>query len=273
MPPSTGGGGATPPSTGGGGSTGGASSNGCYDLLLATGETTGMRLVQVREIVMQLALSQTTITVTRDLLVTGPATFEGHAAIATRQREAEGVFTDGIPDGTPNLTETFNYDRKTGAAEITYYGNAGTSSRVDTSAGITSTSSATGSAVLEPPAVLSFYSLPLGSSTTIATTYHFRSSSTVTIAGQAPSTTVTDTHEPSTDTIRFLRRESITVPAGTFQACVFETTTLESPGTTVTEWVADGKGFPLKRTTATVSGSTTTETTLSLRFNGQPVTP
>jgi len=97
-----------------------------------------------------------------------------------------------------------------------------------------------------PPTVLTFYSLPLGGSTTISTTYHFKSSSTVTVGGQPPTTTTSDTQQPSNDTIRFVRRESITVPAG--------------------------KGFPLKRTTVTQGVTTGTETSLSLRFNGQPVT-
>jgi len=247
-------------------------SNGCYDVMLATGETAGTWLVQVRQLVLRLAVGESTTTQTLELVVTGAATFEGHAAMETRQREAEGVYTDGIPDGTPNLVEYLNYDRRTGAAEVTYYGNTGTSTRVDNSAGTTITTTSTGRAVPVPPRALNFYSLPLGGSTTISTTYHYHSSTTTTVGNQAPLTTVTDTQEPSNETNRFVRRESITVPAGTFQACVFETTTPDDPQTTVTEWVADGRGFPLKRVSVTQGVTMDSETTLSLRFNGHPVT-
>ncbi|MFT3821410.1 MAG: hypothetical protein QM750_27955 [Rubrivivax sp.] len=207
-----------------------------------------------------------------DLLAVGPATFEGHATMDTRQREVEGAYPGGIPDGVANLTEIHNYARRTGPAEVTYYGNTSQSSRTVSSSGVTVISTGSGRTVLVPPWARPEYALPLGGSATVATAYHHHGVTTTTVTGQAPDTRAIDSQVPTTETIRFVRRESITVPAGTFDACVFESTWQEDPGAKLTEWVADGKGFPLKRVDAAADGSTATTTTLSLRFNGQPVT-
>lgn len=257
-----------PPATGGPGPTG--ASNGCYDQMLAA-EAPGTRYVQVQQHRVKLAMGESLFTQTIDLTVRGPAVFEGHDVVESLQRGAEGAFAEGIPDGTAESTDLYVYQRRTGPAEITFYGStAPSSTRTQTVGGITITTTGSSRSVNVPPRVVTTFSVPLGGSTTISTTYHNRSTTTTTVTGRPPTTFDSDTQEPSNETVRFVRRERITVPAGTFDACVFESTSLEAPDTVTTEWVADGKGFPLQLVVVSGGAVVSTLQTLSIRLNGQP---
>ncbi len=66
-----------------------------------------------------------------------------------------------------------------------------------------------------------------------------------------------------TSTTTYLGREAVTVAAGTYEACKFETTSGPTTAPS-TNWYLVGKGIHLK----SVSGASTTEAT-SVRFNGQ----
>ncbi|MEO8250592.1 MAG: hypothetical protein ABI589_14620 [Burkholderiales bacterium] len=88
-----------------------------------------------------------------------------------------------------------------------------------------------------------------------------------------------------TETVRFKGMARVTVPAGTFDACEFESTTVtkdtRSVSTvTATGWIGVGNGLPLKaigrasRTPTPIPGATvTTIELLSASIDGQPVTP
>ncbi len=96
---------------------------------------------------------------------------------------------------------------------------------------------------------------------------------TVAVGSQAPTSTEQHVQYPfGGATSRFLRRERVTVPAGTFDACVFESRDPGAPEVTGTTWVADGKGFTLKTVAASGGVTNATTVTVSIRFNSQPVT-
>ena len=79
---------------------------------------------------------------------------------------------------------------------------------------------------------------------TIATT------TTMTGIPGLPATPRTTT-STTTETIKFVGREQVTVPAKTYSTCKFEST-FSSGGvnTVTTTWVIDGKGVPVKIQTA-----------------------
>lgn len=244
-------------------------SNGCYDMMLAGSDVAGTRLVTVQRYETSSGRGLHGVTHTTDMLVRGARAFEGHDAVEGLQRMAAAAFAEGIPAGTPDVTEWLVYSRKTGAAEVTFYGSAGETSSTTTVGGITITSTASSRSVAMPPLVRHDYSIPLGGGATMATTYHNRMVTTTTVTGQAPTTQESSTQAPASETVRFVRREPVTVPAGSFNACVFERS---MDGTVSTVWVADGKGFDLKMVSTSAGGEVTTMQTHSIRWNGQAVT-
>lgn len=262
----------TPVDPGGGPGPSG-SSNGCHDLLLSIEGVPGTRLVMVRRFESSNGMGMHGVTQTIDLTVRGPRAYEGHDAVEALQRMVDSGFAGGIPDGTPGASDILVYSRKTGPAEVTFFGTVALPFTTTQSVGgITVTGTGSGRSVTVPPLVRKEYAIPLGGSATMATTYHDQSVSTTTIGNQAPVTRETSSQYAVTETMRFLRREKVTVPAGSFDACVFESTTVEEPGVVSTTWVADGKGFDLKQVIV-AGGVTTTMQALSIRLNGQPVTP
>ncbi len=247
----------------------GPASNGCHDMLLASEDTPGNRMVVVRRI--QPGNGQVVMQ-TLDLQVRGPRSFDGHDAVESLQRMVDAAYPEGVPDGTPGLTDYLVYQRKTGAAEITYYGSAfGPSTTSQSAGGFSASTTSSGYNAYRPPLVRPEYWLAPGASATMASTLFEHSETTTTVTGQAPKTTVSDTERPVTETVRFVRRERVTVPAGSFDACVFESRWAEEPGTVSTSWVADGQGFELK-TEYVQGGYTARSQTMSIRFNGQPIT-
>ena len=70
-------------------------------------------------------------------------------------------------------------------------------------------------------------------------------------------------------TIRFVARETITVPAGTFETCRFEQSQSSSP-TPLTTWIAVGWGVPVQLRSGTGAQATTTAA-LRIAVDGQPV--
>jgi hypothetical protein len=258
----------TPSEPGGGGPGPTGSSNGCFDQMLAVEDLPGTRMVLVQR---QEYGNLMSTTQTLDLRVRGPKTFDGQDAVENLQRVVDASFPEGIPDRTPGATDFLVYQRKTGPAEVTFYGSAAEeATSTSTIGGTTVTTTSSGRSVARPALVRQEFSLPLGGSYTLASTMHVHSKTTTTVGSQAPTTRESNTEHPTTETVRFLRRERITVPAGSFDACVFEYRWAEQPDTVTTGWVADGKGFDLKRVTVS-GGTTSTSLTLSIRFNGQVV--
>jgi hypothetical protein len=75
----------------------------------------------------------------------------------------------------------------------------------------------------------------------------------------APLTTTTNT---TTQIVRYLGQENVTVPAGTFATCKFEFENL-------TTWEAKGKGIQVKSITSNQETTVLTSGTI----NGSPVVP
>lgn len=246
-------------------------SNGCFDQQFALAETPGNRWV-ITERTESAPVQQWTY----DWRVVGPTTFEGHAVTDHILNFVQGDYPNGIPESVLQGSVGHIYTRRTGAAELTHYGETNTVNRTQTtSAGsisITTTSNSQSKSVYEPPWIDQEASLPLGGSLTRTTRLRTVTTATTTTTGglNIPPIVVgpTESVGESTTRVTFLRRERVTVPAGTFDACVYEN---EIAGNRGLLWVADGRGFQLKMQ-GTVGVATTVSVTTSIRLNGQAVT-
>ena len=241
------------PGTGTGGPTG--PNNGCYDLAL--NDATGTRIV----VVMQHS-GVSTGTQTMDWLVKGPKTFEGQSAIETEFR-LSGTMTVQGQTATSDFTTT-SYGRATGSAEFTSYGTQSSNS-TSMPGGFTSTS--TTKSVYTPPWVSRVFALAIGQSTTESSTSAITTTTSMSGGGVTLPPTTTTTTTTSTMTTKFVGREQVTVPAGTYNTCKFEITNAGVTGVTTT-WVIDGKGIPVKGSTSVDSTLQTHEAT-SVTLNGQ----
>ncbi|WP_395704217.1 hypothetical protein [Aquabacterium sp.] len=228
--------------------------NGCHDLALL--EATGTHI----ELALQYSGSSSG-SVAIDWRVTGPKTFEGQAAVESLIHSTGHIASEGV-ESTMDI-EARSYARRTGDAELTLFGE---DTLMQVSGGGFQMSTRSHS-VNTPPALDQRYGLAVGQSLTASVT----ATTTTTTTGLpgVPGTpgTVTDT---STSTIRFVGRESITVPAGRYATCRFETTYADDPDTLQTSWVIDGKGIPVKTVTA-IAGSTEVQQATAVRLNGQPL--
>ena len=241
------------PSDPGTGGNGGAS-NGCYDLGLLG--TTGTQI----EVTMQHS-GDATGTLKQVWTVNGPKAFEGHEAIETLIQQTGTLFTHGM--AAPADSDIRSYQKRTGDAEITAYGSDGVIHTSVNGMAVTVTTSS----VNEPPLVDRQYGLAVGESVTQSVT----STTTTTTTGipGLPSTPNTMTAS-MTQTIRFIGREKVSVPAKTFDACKFETRVSGAANAVTTTWVIDGKGIPVKiemRVNGVLSG--TTQQATSVKLNGQ----
>jgi hypothetical protein len=243
----------TPVDPGTGGPTG--PNNGCYDLALQ--DATGTRIV----VVMQHS-GISTGTQTMDWLVKGPKTFENQSAIETEFRLSGTMTTQGQTASTDFTT--MSYGRATGSAEFTSYGSQ-TSNTNSMPGGFTSTSAT--KTVYTPPWVSRVFALAVGQSTTESSTSAITSTTTLSGPGVTLPPTTTTTTTTSTMTTKFVGREQVTVPAGTYNTCKFEITNAGVTGVT-TSWVIDGKGIPVKGTT-TIDSSQQTHEATSVTLNGQ----
>jgi hypothetical protein len=247
-------------------------SNGCFDEMLAFWEQPGNRLIEVN----RLSGSPLGEHMTLDSTVIGPATFEGHAAMRIRRTQAPGSYPLGVPDDSALVTTNDSFEKRTGPAEYTRYGsetsmNSSTAlpvgGRIDTRA--------EGRAVYTPPLVVREAALAPGQSLTLRHRSRSTVVSTVTVTGapvaMPPQTTTNTSESDFYETITFLRREPVTVPLGRFNACVFEGTFPNEPGSSYMTWVADGRGFGLKTVWMENGVQTAVDEAVSIRINGQPV--
>ena len=234
----------------GGGTTG--ANNGCYDLALF--DTTGTRLVLSYEIIGE-ATGNTTI----DLLVGAVTGFEGNSQARETTTRNTGTTTAGGQSVPVDFTAK-NYARRTGDAEVTEYGD--THVTATTVGGISSTTNS--KTVWSPPSIDKQYGLAIGGSYTLTQTGTTSSSTVITGLPARNSTTPTTT----TETTKYVGRESVTVPAGSYSTCRFESTTAGSPGTSTT-WVIVGKGVGVKSVDTNGAGVVTqTLQATSLTLNG-----
>jgi hypothetical protein len=232
--------------------TPGGTGNGCFDLSLA--ETAGTRTVVDYR---QTAAGQTS-NMTIDTLIVGPKTFEGHAATEVLTKTTMAIA------GQPQTNEIHSYEKRTGNAQITHYGSE--YSNTTTVPGVSTTTIASKS-VATPPWTSGFYALAAGQSETVTMTETTNSTSTITftIPGVPPITQTNTTTDTTTVTTKFVGRESVTVPAGTYSACKYETNVA---GVLGTAWYIDGKGLMVK-STGSAEGVAWTQEATSVKLNGQ----
>jgi hypothetical protein len=226
-----------------GGGTGGGTASACYDLSLNDTQGTTIAIDYNYSGAMTGAEHITST-------VGAMTTFEGHTARETTVTTSGTHTVTG--QGTATVTSNGkNYGLRTGDAETTDYGSVFSFST--TSSGFTFNTDVR--TVMSPPAVTHVYSLAAGASITetqsgIATSTSNFGSST------GPFT--------STTTTKFVGTESVTVPAGTYNACKFEVSvTVEGSTSLSTNWLMVGKGIHIK----SVATDMTIEAT-SVKLNG-----
>lgn len=224
------------------------SSNGCFDLALA--QTEGTRIVANYSVT-----GSMTGTMQIDTLVGGLTTF------GTQQARLTTVATTGsgtTADGSATINNSMKlYSSPTAATgAITQYGQEFVT--IAQSMGFTITT--TNRTVWNPPYADPQYTLALGASAT--STLSGVLTSTMSGIPGLPSTPTTTTIS-QTSTSKYVGREMITVPAGTFETCHFEVTTPAGSTSTVGNWVIAGKGIPVR----TIATDQTTNAT-SITVNG-----
>jgi len=237
--------------TSGGGPTG--PNNGCYDLALM--DTAGTRII----LDMQYS-GDLTGTQHLDSTVGNVTGFEGNSLAREVSARTTGSGTSSGQAVNFDL-DLKSYQRRSGDAEVTEYGTLLVSGTVQ--AGITGSLST--KIVWNPPVVNKQYGLALGQSYSLSRTG--KSSSSIMFGAQSlPST---DTNLSYTDTVKYVSREQVTVPAGTYNTCRFDTST--STGSSVsTSWVIVGYGIPVKSIDTNASGVVTqTGQATSITLNGQ----
>jgi hypothetical protein len=169
----------------------------------------------------------------------GLTTFEGNSAY---EYQATTKGTNTVVAG--NVTQTVDtfgkyYTRRTGDTEFTIYGAVLTA---QSSFGGFAFSTET-KTVYTPPYIDAQYGLALGQSLT--QTYTGRVTTTTGgILGTPP--TVTNTTATTSTVVKFAAIENVTVPAGTFRACRFESTGTSDPTAVSIRWLVVGKGAQVK---------------------------
>ncbi|HEY0919225.1 hypothetical protein [Devosia sp.] len=213
----------TPPPAGAG--------NGCFDLALL--DTQGTRLT-----VSYSYTGAMTGTQTIDSTVGGLVSFQGYQA-----RETVTATTSSMQGGFTITAKV--YAARTGAGEVTQYGMATEESTLAPAM----------RTVYTPPWVDRTASLAIGESFTATqnTSYSYVINGAETPGGSYQTSSTTT----------YLGNETVTVPAGTYDACKFEVSS--GPGSAPsTNWFVRGKGLHVK----SVNGGVVMEAT-SVKLNGQ----
>jgi hypothetical protein len=236
------------PASGGGGVAG--PNNGCYDLTLL--QTPGTLIETDYEL-----LGQAPGRSSLRILVGERKTWEGHQAYESTVTSTAIVSSGGIQSTVESESRT--YGLRTGDAEVTQYGMESSGlSRVTGPTGAVE-SRTVSKLVYGPLFVQQEFGLALGQS--LKRTQRGVTTSTTTMNGQS---SIATTNLDLAETVRWVSRESVTVPAGSFATCRFESTYAASPGLVATTWVIDGKGIVIRSESA---GSVQQAT--SVRLNGQ----
>lgn len=248
-------------------------SNGCLETRDHDPMVAGTRTVQVDR-----TDGPVPTLVTSESRTVGSTVFEGQAAVEFRWAWADGDHREGVPDSVWSSMDQRSYARQTGSGEMTYYGSTTGVDRTDPIPGGGSvTSSSRTRIVNDPPFVDRQGQLPLGGSVTHRVRARTITSSTTTVTGgpvAVPPVVIGPTEtfgEGPLTTVKFLRRERVTVPLGTFDACVYQYE-YGPGGGSGQAWIADGRGFNLK-TVGVSGGVSTTTVAVAVTINGRPVTP
>jgi hypothetical protein len=217
----------------------------CFNLALL--ETPGTTLRIELDLSGVASGTQTVVTTVGNL-----TTFDGNSSREVVTTAVGSTSASGTPISTD--LETRSYRVATSAGVITEYG--ATARAIITIGG--STGSSNSRSVSNPPSVDRRYTLSAGQSDTLT--------GTVTTATTTNGVTTTQTENLS-QTVRFVGIESVTVPAGSFNACKFEQAPTNAPADVTTSWVAVGSGVVV-RTVAVSSIGTQTASARTIRING-----
>lgn len=204
--------------------------NGCFnvDMLVSNGNTVSVTY--------QL-LGPVTGSLTVDTAYNGFATFLGESFSESIVREKGTTFENNLPTAVDNSEK--RYVRKTAEAEITHVGTS-SATMVTTNDYIATTTYTT---QYTPAWLDRRYALPLGETLTSARTT--ATTRVTTYSNGLPSTTNTYGSSVS-ETVTFAARENITVPAGTFSTCRFDSVTTTGTPVTTSRWYVAGKGVLVK---------------------------
>ncbi len=234
----TGGGGTGGGGTGGGGTGGSGAAVDCLDRRLYTTDGTKVHLEYN-------VSGADNGTYTTDLTVKLNSTFEGQSA-----SELQEVLTSAYT-GQPTITTKVSAFGTLDGTDVVQYGITFEYS----AAGF----SGTGKGVFNPPSRDKRYSLAVGASST----NNYTNTQTLNLPPLPAQTTTTSVSE----TVTYRGRETVTVPAGTFDTCKFDY------GTSIS-WEAVGKGVAVKSSsTSTTNGvtSTTVQQLKTATINGGPI--
>jgi hypothetical protein len=223
----------------------GGNDNGCYDLSVY--DRPGNHIVANRTVSNPLG------TQTTESLVGEVVNFQG------QQVREIAVTVAGNYSTLSDTAVVKNYSNHTAEGELSSYGSIVQTSR--TYAGATSSETVT--TVISPPLADRRYRLAAGESA--AQTYSY----VKTTAGSS-GTSTTRTSGTSRSIIKYVGREVITVPAGTYETCKFETI---SPRYSITtEWLIAGPGISVLRVVRTLGQSSLYQTkATAVTLNGQPL--
>jgi hypothetical protein len=169
--------------------------------------------------------------------------FEGHEAVAILERTTGSLTVGGVSYPQDNERTVFSQIR--GTTELVLYGWELTATSTPLPGGTTTTITR---GVATPPTIDRRAGLALGQSAVME--YHDRittvTTTTITALPNIPPqvSTLDMGIVDVSSTTTFAARETLTVPAGTFDTCRFEDRT--STGQVITSWVMAGHGLPLK---------------------------
>lgn len=226
--------------------------NGCFDLALMETEGTHAEIGYLYSGM----LTGNEFSVTT---VGGLTAFEGSQAREITTVSNGAFFGDGQSFTMDTVGRT--YSLRTGPAQMTNYGFDTTSTiRVDPFVFSTGMKM-----VYQPPFIDASYSLAPGASWTGTQT----GTATMTYHGPFGEEEIYTIPLMIATTIRYVGREQVSVPAGTYDACRFEVTSSDTPDVD-TQWVVYGKGFAVQTLSVTPEGTQTTQAT-SMRLNGIPL--
>jgi hypothetical protein len=202
-------------------------------------------------------------------VVVGTVTFQGHVATAVDNVQSDSFTRSGVEYNRTYSTRS--YSAVTGAGEVTHYGWTSSESGT-TPGGLPSTSTTT--AVFSPVLVDDQYRMQPGQSIAFTQTSN---ETVLTSINGGPVQGQIDTYTYK-QIITYLGRETVTVPAGTFETCKYEVilpaVPVTSPyGSLETRWVAVGTGQSVQ-STIDVPGSgypLSVHKATALTRNGQPI--
>lgn len=252
---------------GGGGGTG--TVNECFDPAIVS-PPTGMRMKLLYALTGPVESDMT-----MEMVVDGPRTFEGQSATQITTTLTQSM-TSTFQGGTSTSTSTSvskGYQQPNGTGLFRELGSLDeyTSTTSFSAGGMSlppTTTTQSSKTIYNPPDVPTEYTLALGQQVTRTSSW----STTILASSTGIPAPGTVTNDSETMTSRFVAKESVTVPAGTYSACRYTMTSGSgSEASTVTTWYLLGKGVPVKTEVATPAGTQLMQLKPGSTYNGAPL--